>query len=163
MAKSGGGLATGFVLLIVLIVGIFLLYEYAKKKQAQKQATGSSSGFSSGGASSGQQGPGAWISAKLFAAFTQLAKYAASGQELANLTLGTSSPSNSSLIPLQQPTGLSQSFLNSLAQPLDVGGALGGLGSLNGLSTTDPTSTALLQMQQPQTFDMSGISFPLSS
>lgn len=167
MARGGSGFST-ILLLVLLGTGAFLLYEYVKSKDNQNalKKNGSGVGFGSGGGS----GAGAAIQgvgSSLLKAWTQLTKAFASGQTLADM-LPTSSPNVNALIPSVSSKGTSMSdLLNSFSQPFNPDMGLfdlgGGMGALDSLGTTDPSSTALLQMEQPQSFDMSGIGFSPSS
>ena len=153
MAKSGGSGILGDLLLLAVIVVLAILFiEWLKSMQNGKNG----GGVSGGGASSGQQQQQVMpFSGKLLSSWTNLVKAFTNGQTLLGL-MPTSMPSLNTLIPSIPTIGLSQNFMNSLAQPLDLGG-------LGGLSTFDPASTALIPSIPLQSFDMSGISFPLQT
>lgn len=153
MAKSGGSGILGDLLLLAVIVVLAILFiDWLRQMQSNSKG---SNGTASGGSSATQQNPVMGISSQLFKSWTNLVKAFTNGQTLLGLT-PTSTPSLSALIPSIPTIGLSQNFMNSLAQPLDLGG-------LGGLSTFDPTSTALIPSIPLQSFDMSGISFPLQT
>lgn len=164
MAKNGTGELVGnLILLAVIVVVAFIFINWLKKSSSQKKQN-SGVGVGSSGASGGASAAASGIGAAAFNAWTNLVKYFTQGQTLANLSLSSSAPANNNLIPYSAPQ---QVDLNQFAQPFNIGSSLyglgGGLSALDSLGTSMPSSTDLLQTQPLQTFDMSGIGFPLQS